>query len=85
VKGGRVEADHAREQMGEQRGGLSQEGALGLYPAKLPEQHEGDHFGVGELLESTIVASFGVEVGVVDFAEQDAMIASSRRARRGAC
>lgn len=72
MEGGRVKTENARKEMGEEAHGFSQERALGLYPPKLLEEGEGDHFRVGESLEGGVALPFGVEVGlgVVDLAKQ---------------
>lgn len=67
-----MKTENAREEVGEEASGFSQEGALGLHPSKLLEDGEGDDFRIGESLEGFVVLPFGVEVsvGVVYFAEQ---------------
>jgi hypothetical protein len=68
-----MEAEHPREEVGEEAGGLAQEGAFGLYPSELLEEREGEDLRVGELLEGPVAVPVGVEdpVGVVDLAEQN--------------
>jgi hypothetical protein len=57
VERGRMEADDPRQEMGEQAGGLAQEGAFGFYPSKLLEERQGEDLRVREPLEGGVAAA----------------------------
>ena len=73
VERGGMEADHPREEVAEEAGGLAQEGTFGSPPSKLPEERQGEDLRVREPLEGGVAAlPLRVErgVGVVDLAKQ---------------
>ena len=71
VQRGRLQVQSPGEQVGEEPAHITQERALALHAPKLPEERQGEHLGVRELLEELVALAFGVEdpVGVVDEAE----------------
>jgi hypothetical protein len=70
VKRGGVKADDPREEVGEEAGGLAQEGVFGFHPPKLLE--DGEDLRVREPLEGGVEIPARIEdsVGVADLARQ---------------
>src|SRR5215216_7541762 len=68
-----MEACDPGEQVREEPGSLTQEGAFGLYPSELLKEGEGHDLRIRELFEGLIAAPFGVElvVSIVYSAEQN--------------
>jgi hypothetical protein len=73
MQGGRSEADHPGEEVGEEPGSIAQEGALTLHAPQLLKQREGYDVRVRKLLQALVTPTVRVDVlvEIVHQAEQD--------------